>query len=78
MWLKLNVDGGLNGNPSPTCCWGIIWDDCGHALVSFVHSYGVSTNMLVEEHTLSEGLKMAQKLCIRNLLVELDSKVIIG
>lgn len=57
---------------------GIIRDDSGRALAGFAHSYGVSTNTLAKGRALLDGLEMAQNLGIKNLLVESDSKVILG
>lgn len=43
-----------------------------------MHSYGVSTNMIAEGRALLEELRMAHQLCITNLVVESDSKVMVG
>ncbi|KAK0578412.1 hypothetical protein LWI29_009957 [Acer saccharum] len=51
---------------------------CGHALAGFVHLYGVATNSIAEGLALLDGLRMVQQRGIRNLLVESDSKVVVG
>ncbi|KAK1588225.1 hypothetical protein Q3G72_021117 [Acer saccharum] len=40
---------------------GILRDARGHALVGFVHSYGVATNLVAEGLALLDGLRMAQQ-----------------
>ncbi|KAK0585848.1 hypothetical protein LWI29_034921 [Acer saccharum] len=76
--FKLNVDSGSDGNPGSFGAGGILRDARGHALAGFAHSYGVTTNSIVEVLALFDGLRMVQQRGLQNLLVQSDSKVVVG
>lgn len=78
-FYKLNVDGGSAGNLWPSGGGGgVVWDHHSRVLVGFARHYGHAANTLSECRALLDGLKMCRNLGLRNILVELDSKVVVG
>ncbi|CAA2960996.1 ribonuclease h [Olea europaea subsp. europaea] len=59
--MKLNVDGGSNGNSDALGGGGLIQDSRGKLIFGFVHYYGVATNIVVEFHILKNGLAMCKE-----------------
>lgn len=75
--VKLNVDGSSRGNPSESGGGGIIRDSRGNVMAG-AHYYGQATNTIAECRALLDGLWMCRQLGSRDILVESDSKVIVG
>ncbi|KAK0578668.1 hypothetical protein LWI29_014125 [Acer saccharum] len=76
--FQVNVDGGSNGNPGPSDGGGILRDGLWSCFGGICALYGVATNSIAEGLALLDGLRMAQQRGLRNLLVESDSKVVVG
>lgn len=74
---KLNVNGSSLGNPGFAGGGGVIRDHCGQLIVGFATHYGQVSNNVAEGRALLDGLKLAQQLGIRDIMVELESKVIV-
>ncbi|XP_042969044.1 uncharacterized protein LOC122301721 [Carya illinoinensis] len=73
---KLNVDGSWLRNLGLACGGGVIRDHDGRVLAGFAIHYGQVSNNVAEGRALLDGLKLAQQLGIRDILVESDSEVI--
>ncbi|KAG6658115.1 hypothetical protein CIPAW_04G137600 [Carya illinoinensis] len=74
---KLNVDGNSLRNPGLAGGGGVIRDHDGRVLAGFSIHYGQVSNTVAEGRALLDGLKLAQQLGIRDILVESDSDVIV-
>ncbi|CAI9768586.1 unnamed protein product [Fraxinus pennsylvanica] len=59
--MKLNVDGGSNGNPGAAGGGGPIRDSRGRLIAGFAHFYGVATNTLAESRALRDELAMCKE-----------------
>lgn len=75
-WLKLNFDGAskYNGKASGG---GVIKNDRGELVATYVGGLGLQCNNFAEALTLLWGVKLAITLSIQNLHIEGDSKLII-
>lgn len=74
--LKLNVDGASKGNPRLAGGGGILRDSNGTYWAGFSHHYGSCTNMVAETRALLDGLSMCKDLGLRDIVIEIDSKVL--
>ncbi len=73
----LFTDGGSRGNPGISAAGCFIFDDKLN-LVSFDAKYlGIATNNYAEYNALKLGLKLAQKLKIKDLTCTLDSELVV-
>lgn len=58
-WVELTMDGATTGDAGLAGAGGIIVDDSGRWLCSFMHNIGISISMGVELRGLKSGLKLA-------------------
>ena len=76
-WFKLNSNGASLGNPGRAGGGGLIHDCNGNWLIGYVRNIGVATSIIAEFWALRDGLLLASQLGITQLIVELDTKVIV-
>ncbi|KAK9990739.1 hypothetical protein SO802_025724 [Lithocarpus litseifolius] len=76
-WHKLNTDGASLGNPGKAGGGGLIRNSDGVWIRGYSRSIGYTTSVMAELWALRDGLSLAIQLGIRNLVVELDAKVIV-
>lgn len=76
--FKLNIDGSSLGNLGMAGEGGIPWDANGQTKVGFATHYGVVSNTVAEGRALFNGLRMAQQMGLRNVMVESNSEIIVG
>ncbi|KAF5449942.1 hypothetical protein F2P56_030338 [Juglans regia] len=77
-WFKLNTDGSSLGNPGASGIGGVIRNDQGRLMQAFASPIGPGTNNKVELLALLTGLRLCKSLHILNVIVEVDSLVIIS
>lgn len=76
--MKLNTDGVAHGTPDITGCSGIIRDHIGQWQYGFMANIGMGNALEAKASGLCHGLNLAWCQGYRRVLVELDSKVLIG
>ncbi len=77
MKLYLNTDGGARGNPGPAATGVVLTDTKGRPIKTASRYLGNATNNQAEYQALLDGLKLAAKLKATELLVRLDSELIV-
>ena len=77
-WVKLNIDGASRGNPGPAGCGGVVRDSAGTWLASFSAKLGVCTSVKAELMALVHGLKVVQDKGFKNIIIDMDSKLIVN
>ncbi|CAI9772542.1 unnamed protein product [Fraxinus pennsylvanica] len=75
--MKLNVDGGSNGNLGAARGGRLIRDISDRLIASFAHFYGVAINTLAESCTLRDGLAMCKEQGWVDFVVESDSMLMV-
>ena len=76
-WFTLNTDGSAKGNPRLTGAGGLVRDQNGRWLNGFCIELGFTPNIVAELWGLIEGLKLATRMQISHLQIELNAKVFI-
>lgn len=74
-WLY--TDGGSRGNPGPAGCGGVVYNEEKDELATFAAFIGKETNNVAEYMGLLLGLQKAQQCGITNLIVRMDSQLIV-
>lgn len=75
--LYLHTDGGSRGNPGPAA-WGfVIKDDQGKVLLERGKYIGETTNNVAEYSALIEGLKSVLDLKATDVVIKMDSELIV-
>ena len=75
-FFKLNTNGSAKGNPGLVAAGGLIRDHNGSWIASFTKSIGFTHPIAAELQGLMEGLVLVKNLNIRNLLIEINAKVV--
>lgn len=75
--LIINTDGGARGNPGPAGIGAVIKDEYGKIVGQHKEYIGKATNNVAEYKALILALAKAQKFGVDNLLVNMDSELII-
>ncbi|MTE16137.1 bifunctional RNase H/acid phosphatase [Nocardia sp. CT2-14] len=74
----VEADGGARGNPGPAGYGAVVWDaDHVRVLAERKEFLGVSTNNVAEYRGLIAGLEAAAELGAREVIVRLDSKLVV-
>ena len=77
MKLIINTDGGARGNPGPSGIGVVIAGDDGSIISVHKKYIGEATNNVAEYKALILGLTEAQKISADELLVKMDSELIV-
>lgn len=75
--VKLNVDGGSNGNPGTSGGSDLIRDGRGKLISDFAHYHGVATNTFAESCALRDRLAMCKERGWEDFVVESDSTLMV-
>jgi len=73
----LFADGGSRGNPGPAAGGAVVISGDGETLVEVGEYLGVATNNVAEWHGLLAGLAAALELGVDELVVRLDSELVV-
>lgn len=76
-WIKINIDGGAIRIPGNIRAGGILRDKYCKLLMAFTTPLGEGTNNKAEIEATNFGLTWAVKLGYKNILLELDSKLVV-
>lgn len=75
-WVA-NVDGGSRGNPGPGAAAIVLRDPAGEVVASGGSFLGEVTNNVAEYEALLWGMRVAQELGARRLLLRADSELVV-
>lgn len=78
MTFYLQTDGGARGNPGPAGSGAVLFDEKGAAVGEWSAYVGETTNNQAEYKALIGGLEMALEKGVRQLLVKMDSELIVN
>ncbi|KAK8608884.1 hypothetical protein V6N13_025199 [Hibiscus sabdariffa] len=76
-WCKLNVNGVRDHATSFAACGGLICEHGGRWVRCFARSLGVCSPIEVELWAVHEGLVQAWVLCLKHVVVEVDSTLVL-
>jgi ribonuclease HI len=76
-WFKLNTDGSSLVNPGISGAGGLIRDHKGNLIVAFSEYVGIGSNNKAELLGVLIGLRKCKAMSLRNIVVELDSSLIV-
>lgn len=76
-FLKFRIDGASKDNPGNAGCGGVLRDDNGSLLYIFHCHLGRATNNMLELLALEQCLKILKRNNIQNVIIEVDSELII-
>lgn len=76
-YYKIWTDGGSRGNPGPCGAGGVIKDPKGVIIAEVSEYLGVQTNNYAEYKALGLTVNRAIELKIKNVIVYLDSKLVV-
>ena len=76
--LTLYADGGSRGNPGPSACGFVIYDEQHKLLVKQGNYLGITTNNQAEYTALKQALEAARQLGAREIHVYMDSMLVIN
>lgn len=77
MKAVLNTDGGARGNPGPAGIGVVLAGDGGEVLGEVARSLGHQTNNVAEYEAVIAGLELARSEGVTDLLVRIDSKLVV-
>src|SRR2546423_1504483 len=73
----LRCDGGSRGNPGPGAYGFVLCDPAGHEIEAHGEFLGVCTNNVAEYRSLIAGLASAAEHGVRDLVVRMDSQLVV-
>ncbi len=73
----LHTDGGARGNPGPAASAAVLFDSSYNQIDAKGEYVGETTNNQAEYQGLIIGLKLAKKNQIKNLIIRMDSELIV-
>ncbi|XP_015078408.1 uncharacterized protein LOC107022255 [Solanum pennellii] len=76
-WIKVNTDGSAINNPGRLGAGGILRDKSGRLVMTFTKPLGEGTNNRAEIEAAIFGLTWALELGYRNIILELDSQLVV-
>jgi len=71
--VSLNVDGSCVANPGPASYGGLLWDFDGNWIQGFIGDVGVADILKSKLVVIHEGLKLARKMNLEDILFISDS-----
>ena len=71
------ADGGSRGNPGPAASGAVLYDDAGNVVREVGTFLGVTTNYVAEWTGLITGLEAARDLGASEIVVRLDSELVV-
>ncbi len=74
----LNTDGGARGNPGPAGVGIVLKDERGNVIADGARAIGHATNNVAEYTALIDGLELALEHGVTDLLVNLDSELVVS
>ena len=77
MKFIINTDGGARGNPGPAGIGALICDEHGKTITELKQYIGIATNNVAEYKALLMALAEACKLGGKQLLIQMDSELIV-
>ncbi len=75
--LTMFADGGSRGNPGPAASGAVLYDDAGNVVREVGTYLGVTTNNVAEWTGLITGLEAARDLGASEVVVRLDSELVV-
>ncbi len=75
--LTINTDGGARGNPEPAGIGVVICDEAGQKVADYKKYIGETTNNVAEYKALILGLQEAVRLGAAEVLVRMDSELVV-
>lgn len=75
--LWLSTDGGARGNPGPAGLGLVIKDETGQVLLEHGEYLGETTNNVAEYSALISALKFARTLLATEVVIQMDSELIV-
>ncbi|XP_004243166.1 uncharacterized protein [Solanum lycopersicum] len=76
-WIKINTDGSAINNPGKIGAGGILRDTEGRLVLAFATSLGEGSNNQAEMEAAQFGLSWAIDLDYRNIILEVDSQIVV-
>ena len=76
-WIKVNTDGSAINNPGRLGAGGLLRDKSGRLVMAFTTPLGEGTNNKAEIEAAIVGLNWALELGDRNIILELDSQLVV-
>ncbi|KAF5464418.1 hypothetical protein F2P56_014495 [Juglans regia] len=77
-WLKLNVDRSSINNPGILGAGRIVRNELGKVVFTFAESIRNGSNNLAEVITLRRGLQHCKRLGLNNIIIEMDSLLVVN
>ncbi len=77
MKATLFADGGSRGNPGPAASGAVLYAEDGTALAEVGEYLGVATNNVAEWRALEIGLIRARELGVDDIVVRMDSELVV-
>ncbi|MDQ2908377.1 MAG: ribonuclease HI family protein [Candidatus Eremiobacteraeota bacterium] len=77
MKAKLYADGGSRGNPGPAASGAVLYADDGTLLAEIGEYLGRTTNNVAEWNGLRAGLERARDLGVSEIVIRLDSELVV-
>lgn len=77
MRVVVEADGGSRGNPGPAGYGAVVFDESGTVLAERAESIGFATNNVAEYQGLIAGLTAARELGATDVVVRMDSKLVV-
>ena len=75
--IFVNADGGSRGNPGPAAIGVVLRDETGKVIETYNHKIGVATNNIAEYKALIKSLELAKKYTAGELIVHMDSELVV-
>lgn len=77
MKAKLYADGGSRGNPGPAASGAVLYGEDGTLLAEIGEYLGRTTNNVAEWNGLRAGLERARELGVSEIVIRLDSELVV-
>ena len=75
--IIINTDGGARGNPGPAGIGVVLYNPTGHIVETYKAFIGQATNNVAEYKALLLGLSKAKEMGVREILVRMDSELVV-